>query len=66
LKEGETFDFVCRASDAKTFKNMGVDIRRADFVLYSYPKHQKGTSDSTESAMLMPPPSLYTPQLAQK
>jgi hypothetical protein len=62
LKEGETFDFVCRASDQKLFKDMGVEIQRADFVLYSYPKHQRQASATDQSAMLIPPPPLYTPQ----
>jgi hypothetical protein len=62
LKEGETFDFLCRATDQKMFKDMGVDIQRADFVLYSYPKRQRSAQASAQSAMLMPPPPLSTLQ----
>jgi hypothetical protein len=60
LREGETFEFTCKASDEKTFKDMGIDIQKADFVLYSYPKRARQVP--VQSAMLMPPPPLNTPQ----
>jgi hypothetical protein len=41
LKEGEMFEFTSRAFDEKAYKDMGIDPKKADFVLYFYPKNPK-------------------------
>lgn len=60
LREGETFEFSCKAPERKTFKDIGVDIQKADFVIYFYPKFQK--HGPVQSAMLLPPPPLNSLQ----
>jgi hypothetical protein len=41
LKEGEMFEFTSRAFNEKAYKEMGIDLKKADFVLYFYPKNPK-------------------------
>ncbi|MBM4104364.1 MAG: hypothetical protein FJ263_10035 [Planctomycetes bacterium] len=41
LSEGEIFEFTSRVFDEKAYKEMGIDPKKADFVLYFYPKNPK-------------------------
>jgi hypothetical protein len=38
---GEKYEFSARALDPENEKKWGVDVRKADFVLYFFPTHPK-------------------------